>query len=108
MNGENSTPSITSLGPVSRLQDHLPTDWWRTLFTATYLKTDGDVVENSENTRNEVDLLLTATSFQKSDHLLDLCCGQGRHTLELASRGFQHVTGVDRSRYSIHSQLRFS
>jgi D-alanine-D-alanine ligase len=30
-----------------------------------------------------------------------LCCGQGRHSLELASRGFPNVTGLDRSRYLI-------
>jgi SAM-dependent methyltransferase len=28
--------------------------------------------------------------------ILDLCCGPGRHSLELARRGF-HVTGVDRT-----------
>ena len=33
--------------------------------------------------------------------IFDLCCGQGRHTLELARRGFNHVTGLDRSRYLI-------
>ena len=29
-------------------------------------------------------------------HILDLCCGVGRHSLELVRRGF-HVTGVDRT-----------
>ena len=33
--------------------------------------------------------------------ILDLCCGQGRHCLELARRGFKNVNGVDRSRYLI-------
>ncbi len=33
--------------------------------------------------------------------ILDLCCGQGRHCLELARRGFKNVTGVDRSRYLV-------
>jgi D-alanine-D-alanine ligase len=33
--------------------------------------------------------------------VLDLCCGQGRHVLELARRGFTRLTGVDRSHYLI-------
>jgi D-alanine-D-alanine ligase len=40
------------------------------------------------------------------DRILDLCCGQGRHCLELASRGFGHVTGIDRSRYLIRLARR--
>ena len=38
---------------------------------------------------------------ERNDRILDLCCGQGRHSLELARRGFPHVTGLDRSRYLI-------
>ncbi len=94
-------PSIRTLGPVSDLERHLPGDWWKTLFNSIYLKTDGDVVENDANTIREVDLLIEVTGLQPEDRYLDLCCGQGRHCLELASRGFQHVVGVDRSRYLI-------
>jgi D-alanine-D-alanine ligase len=66
-----------------------------------YLKTDGDVVESDENTRREVDLVVHAGLLDANDRILDLCCGQGRHSLELARRGFRNVTGVDRSRYLI-------
>ena len=34
------------LGPVADLEAHLPEEWWRKLFNALYVKTDGDVVEN--------------------------------------------------------------
>ena len=34
------------LGPVADLEAHLPAEWWRKLFNALYVKTDGDVVEN--------------------------------------------------------------
>ncbi len=101
MSGEAPKPVPASRGPLPSLQAHLPKDWWRTLFTATYLKTDGDVVENDENTRNEVDFLLAATGLKPGDKLLDLCCGQGRHTIELARRGYRELTGIDRSRYLI-------
>jgi D-alanine-D-alanine ligase len=94
-------PARSCLGPVADLESHLPAEWWRKLFNALYVKTDGDVVENAENTRREVDFIVTAAAIQPHSNILDLCCGQGRHCLELARRGFRHVMGVDRSRYLI-------
>lgn len=96
-----SPPAPKTLGPISDLERHLPSEWWRTLFNSIYIKTDGDVVENNENTAKDVDLLIRAAGLEPNDRLLDLCCGQGRHCLELARRGFKNVTGVDRSRYLI-------
>ncbi|MFZ4809184.1 MAG: methyltransferase domain-containing protein [Hyphomicrobiaceae bacterium] len=89
------------LGPVADLEAHLPPEWWRKLFNALYVKTDGDVVENVENTRRDVDFIVSAAAIQPVSDILDLCCGQGRHGLELARRGFRNVVGVDRSRYLI-------
>ena len=43
----------------------------------------------------QVDQLLTLTGFNGRT-VLDLCCGPGRHSVELAKRGLS-VTGVDRS-----------
>ena len=48
------------LGPVADLESHLPAEWWRKLFNALYVKTDGDVVENAENTRREADFMCSA------------------------------------------------
>jgi D-alanine-D-alanine ligase len=90
-----------TLGPVSDLERHLPSDWWRTLFNSLYLETDGDVIENDRNTAQEVDLLIGSAGLERNERILDLCCGQGRHSLELAARGFVRVTGLDRSRYLI-------
>lgn len=95
-----------TLGPVSDLEKHLPAEWWKSLFNSLYLKTDGDVVENPMNTVREVDLLLQYTGLHPQDALLDLCCGQGRHALELASRGFENVVGIDRSRFLIRLAKR--
>src|SRR5438876_6423447 len=92
---------LRTLGPVSDLERHLPSEWWRTLFNSLYLETDSDIVENDHNTQQEVDLLIRSVGFERNDRILDLCCGQGRHALELARRGFPHVTGLDRSRYLI-------
>jgi D-alanine-D-alanine ligase len=94
-------PVRSCLGPVADLESHLPAEWWRKLFNALYVKTDGDVVENAENTRREADFIVAASAIQPHSNILDLCCGQGRHCLELARRGFKNVMGVDRSRYLI-------
>ncbi len=99
-------PPSRTLGPVSDLERHLPEDWWRTLFNSVYLKTDGDVVENDANTVREIDLLIRVVGLETNDRILDLCCGQGRHCLELARRGFRNVIGVDRSRYLIRLARR--
>jgi len=103
----NGAPQgVRTIGPVSDLERHLPHDWWRRLFNSIYLKTDGDVVENHANTGREVDLLVQCAGLEPNDRVLDLCCGQGRHCLELSRRGFRHVTGVDRSRYLIRLARR--
>ncbi len=96
-----SNAGTRTLGPVSDLERHLPSDWWRTLFNSLYLETDGDVIENDRNTAQEVDLLIRSAGIERDQRILDLCCGQGRHSLELARRGFARVTGLDRSRYLI-------
>lgn len=95
-----------TLGPVQDLERHLPTDWWRSLFNAVYLQTDGDVVEDDSNTEREIDLLIEAVDLKPENRILDLCCGQGRHLLALARRGYQHLTGIDRSRYLIRLARR--
>ncbi|MFT5540574.1 MAG: D-alanine-D-alanine ligase [Alphaproteobacteria bacterium] len=95
-----------TLGPVSDLERHLPHDWWRTLFNAVYLQTDGDVVEDNRNTEREIDEILRVAGLEPGDRILDLCCGQGRHALDLARRGFENVTGMDRSRYLIRLARR--
>ncbi len=103
-----SSPDTTprALGPVSDLERHLPPDWWRNLFNAVYLRTDGDVVEDGANTAREIDAILNLTRIEPEARVLDLCCGQGRHALELARRGFTHVTGMDRSRYLVRLARR--
>src|SRR6202162_3348262 len=85
---------LRTLGPVSDLERHLPSEWWRTLFNSLYLETDGDIVENDRNTGQDVDLLIRSAGIERDRRVLDLCCGQGRHSLELARRGFRHITGL--------------
>jgi len=49
------------------------------------------------NTPADVDSILSLLGVESGAQILDLCCGPGRHSLELARRGFQ-VTGVDRTK----------
>ncbi len=89
------------LGPVQDLEEHVDPNWWWHIFNSLYLKTDGDVVEDKNITIGEVDMLLSILNLSSEDGILDLCCGQGRHSLELAKRGFKYIEGLDRSHYLI-------
>jgi D-alanine-D-alanine ligase len=99
---------LRPIGPVKDMEAHVSKDWWRQIFNGLYLKTDGDVVMDEDLTRSEVDLWVQLAELEPGDRLLDLCCGQGRHTLELARRGFVNVEGLDRSRSLIQRARRIA
>lgn len=44
----------------------------------------------------EVENVINLLNMKKGASVLDLCCGVGRHSIELARHGF-HVTGVDKT-----------
>ncbi len=92
---------IHVLGPVNSLESYVKADWWREIFNANYLRTDGDVVGDQNITKTEIDTFLSIVKPAKDQYILDLCCGQGRHTFELARQGYTHVYGLDRSHYLI-------
>ena len=52
--------------------------------------------ERMEMALQEVDQIVAMLGLQPGAAVLDLCCGVGRHSLELARRGYT-VTGVDRT-----------
>ncbi len=91
-----------SIGFVTNLEAHFPSDWWTNYFNEFYLQTDGDVVENPDNTVREVNLLIEVAHLKPEHKIVDLCCGQGRHCIELARRGFQNINGIDYSEYLIN------
>jgi SAM-dependent methyltransferase len=49
-----------------------------------------------QEAQQEVEQVLALAEIPAGAEVLDLCCGIGRHSLELARRGFR-VTGVDRT-----------
>ncbi|PIQ97713.1 MAG: D-alanine--D-alanine ligase [Nitrospinae bacterium CG11_big_fil_rev_8_21_14_0_20_56_8] len=98
---KNGKDRIRTLGPVYNLEEHVASDWWGRIFNSLYLKTDSDVVDDQKITHSEIDQVIGILKLSPQDKILDLCCGQGRHSLEFARRGFLNVTGFDRSHYLI-------
>ena len=53
-------------------------------------------ITTPEMTRSDADFLEKTLGAVKGAHLLDIPCGNGRHAIELANRGYQ-MTGLDLS-----------
>ncbi|MFL6015981.1 MAG: SAM-dependent methyltransferase [Gaiellaceae bacterium] len=77
----------------------IPSDWFDGYFEEEWLD---EIALNipEERTRKEVDFVLERLELEPGARVLDVACGHGRHSLELARRGFR-VTGVDLSPRSI-------
>lgn len=76
-----------------------------------YSRMDMPVQKWTKGTGNEIDFILSHVSVKEQDSVLDFGCGQGRHSLELAKRGFTNITGIDfsdsnvsKARQSAHEQ----
>lgn len=74
---------------MSVLSEEIPQDWYRTAF-------DGATADMAwtERTGKEVDRALKMIRPPEGARMLDMACGSGRHSIELARRGFS-VVGVD-------------
>jgi 2-polyprenyl-3-methyl-5-hydroxy-6-metoxy-1,4-benzoquinol methylase len=69
--------------------------WWKKVFKSAYRDIFAPLYDE-ERTKKEVDFVLKVAKPSKSVSILDLACGQGRHSLELGRRGYR-ITGVDYS-----------
>ena len=76
-------------------------DWWKDIFDEIYLMTDARSVCDEKLTGQEVNFLEETLNLAKSASILDLCGGQGRHSLELSRRGYMNVTVLDYSGYLV-------
>jgi SAM-dependent methyltransferase len=78
-------------------------EWWRRWFGPSYLELyDGYL---SERTEVEIDQLVALLGLKPPSRILDLGCGQGRHAIELARRGYQ-MTAIDISTYLLEVARR--
>jgi ubiquinone/menaquinone biosynthesis C-methylase UbiE len=73
--------------------------WYEELFTNYALKYDNEVF--TQGTMGEVDFIESEINHDGNCRILDVGCGTGRHSLELAKRGYS-VTGVDLSEHMLN------
>jgi ubiquinone/menaquinone biosynthesis C-methylase UbiE len=71
------------------------TEWYERAFDESYLEVY-DQFEEESIWQRDCDFITRQLGLQPGDSVLDLCCGAGRHSLELARRGLQ-VCGLDAS-----------
>jgi SAM-dependent methyltransferase len=74
-------------------------NWYDGFFEGEYLDLVVPGIE-AERTLREVDFVVEKLELEPGARVLDVACGHGRHSLELARRGFR-VVGVDLSPRSL-------
>lgn len=78
-------------------------DWFKVWFSSKfYLELYKH--RNEDDARNLINLIQRNVKFNSGENALDICCGAGRHSLELARRGCV-VTGFDLSPYLINEAI---
>jgi SAM-dependent methyltransferase len=78
---------------TSRMGGSGPEGWWETFFRGPWLEVQlADYPQ--EQTRDEVSFIIEAMELPPGARILDIPCGEGRHAIEFARRGYQ-VSGVD-------------
>lgn len=68
--------------------------WTEEFFDEYYLKSI-DSLTGENQTKKEVDFIISQTGVQKDDSILDFACGHGRHAIEFSKRGYTNVKGLD-------------
>jgi ubiquinone/menaquinone biosynthesis C-methylase UbiE len=74
--------------------------WYERLFDTEDPHRLGRYAE-TERSRQEVDFIIERLGIEPGARILDLCCGQGRHMVDLLRRGYD-VVGVDLSTYMLN------
>lgn len=77
-------------------------NWYAQVFNEDYLRTQPKNLP--KKTVREAEFIAERLGIQSGARVLDLCCGAGRHTLELARKGYEMV-GVDLSMFLLKKAL---
>lgn len=72
--------------------------WYEAAFSQDYLDVYRPLIDDA--TEEQVEGLLAILPLAPGARILDLCCGHGRHAIELAARGYR-VTGYDLSQLAL-------
>lgn len=86
---------------IKKLKEPINSDWWKTNYDdEVFLLIDSASALNEAVTKAEVDTVLSVLNpLQPTARILDVCCGQGRHSTELARRGFSQIISYDYSHF---------
>ena len=78
------------------MSDIIPDNWYENFFHGINCEIWEKVI-SPEWTDAEVNFLIDELQIKSGDHVLDIPCGAGRHSIELARRGL-NLTGIDISK----------
>lgn len=73
------------------------TPWYEGFFGESYLRAYRPILGGADTAR-QVEFIVRTLRLEPGMRVLDLCCGQGRHSVPLARRGLR-VTGQDLSEH---------
>jgi 2-polyprenyl-3-methyl-5-hydroxy-6-metoxy-1,4-benzoquinol methylase len=79
-------------------------EWWEDFFGGPWGELQAQGYPEAR-THAETDFLVTALALVPGQQVLDLACGNGRHSIEMARRGMT-VTGVDFNRNALATASR--
>jgi SAM-dependent methyltransferase len=82
----------------------VPSDWYETFFEHEWLD-ELALRASPERAQQQVEFIVERLELAPGARILDLACGHGRISLDLARRGF-HVTGLDLSPRSLELARR--
>lgn len=86
-------PRSAGVAPATRRRP-----WWEIVFGEDFARADKPL--SDQQISREVDFMLESLGLEPGAVILDLCCGQGQHAVELAARGYG-VVGYDLSVYQL-------
>lgn len=81
-------------------------EWWKTLFDDVYLKTDARSVCDEVLSGREAEVINKLLFLEPGHRILDLCGGQGRHSLKLTEKYVADCTVVDFSWHLVKTGLK--